>query len=132
MASPAAPGAPAPSASPNPPPKSGPLALAEPVARNALRYSMSSREYATLHKYIISRSRLLRRTAPSVGSVERIIDGERAHAARKESREGRTVGAGDDYNTRAVRHALRVFLATGSAMKLYTVVTRKLGKGDAE
>lgn len=131
MTSPAAPDA---TASPPPPsaPKSRPARLAEPVARNALRYSMSAREYAALHKYVLSRSRHLRRAAPSVGTVERIIDGDRAHAARKESRDGRVVGAGDDYNTRAIRHAIRVFIATGSLMKLYHVVSRKLQKGDAE
>lgn len=122
MASPAAPDATA----------SRAARLAEPVARNALRYSMSSHEYATLHRYILSRSKLLRRGAPSPGAVERIIDGERAHAARKESRDGRVPGAGDDYNTRAVRHAIRVFLATGSLMKLYGVVTRRLQKSNSE
>ena len=111
---------------------SRPARLAEPVARNALRYSMSSREYAALHRYILSRSKLLKRAAPSPGAVERIIDGERAHAARKESRDARVVGAGDDYNTRAVRHAIRVFLATGSLMKLYGIITRRLQKGDAK
>lgn len=120
------------SPTPGPRPESRAARLAEPVARNALRYSMSYREYATLHKYILSRSKLLKRTAPAPGTVERLIDGERAHAARKESREGRVVGAGDEYNTRAIRHAIRVFIATGSFMKLYNVVLRKLRKGDSE
>lgn len=131
MSSPAAPDATA-SPTPAPSPESRAARLAEPVARNALRYSMSAKEYATLHKYVLTRSKLLKRAAPTPGTVERIIDGERAHTARKESREGRVVGAGDEYNTRAIRHAIRVFIATGSFMKIYNVAMRKLRKGDSE
>ncbi|CAI4211704.1 unnamed protein product [Parascedosporium putredinis] len=110
----------------------GSRSLVDPIARTALRYSMSAREYATLHNYVISRSRLLKRAAPSVSTVEKLIDGNRA-AARKDAKESRAASGGDDYNVRAVRHAIRVFLATGSLMKLYAVVSKKLKRtADAE
>src|SRR5688572_13480871 len=38
----------------------------DPILQNALRYTISAKEYETLHKYIISRSKVLRRNAPSV------------------------------------------------------------------
>ncbi|KJZ71662.1 hypothetical protein HIM_08974 [Hirsutella minnesotensis 3608] len=68
----------------------------DPVLRNTLRYTISAREYAVLHKYILSRSRVLRRSAPGPATVDKAL-----------ARPG-----GDDYNARAVRHALRVFAAT--------------------
>src|SRR3954447_26826952 len=47
----------------------------DPILRNALRYTISAREYATLHKYVISRSRALKKRAPTVDTVQRIIEG---------------------------------------------------------
>jgi hypothetical protein len=41
------------------------------------------------------------------------------------------VGA-DDYNARAIRHSIRVFLATASLMKLWTIVSRRLVGGEQE
>ncbi|KAJ4303876.1 hypothetical protein N0V88_001474 [Collariella sp. IMI 366227] len=38
----------------------------DPILRNALRYTISAREYATLHRYVISRSKVLKKRAPSV------------------------------------------------------------------
>jgi hypothetical protein len=95
---------------------------------------MSSREYAALHKYIISRSRLLRRAAPSVTAVEKMIDGDRKALAEQ----GRTFGNGgsgtpsSDHNAKAVRHATRVFLATGIFMKLYNIISRRVYGPDKE
>jgi len=42
------------------------------------------------------------------------------------SEEERALGGADDYNARAIRHSLRVFVATGAAMKLWEIVSTKL------
>jgi hypothetical protein len=98
------------------------------IMRNALRYTISAREYEALHKYVISRSRVLKRKAPSVESVKRIMNGDVKGKGRATS-EGRgfegAVGA-DDFNARAVRHSLRVFFTTAAGMKLYKMVMRRL------
>ncbi|KAG5929194.1 hypothetical protein E4U42_006854, partial [Claviceps africana] len=67
----------------------------DPVLRNALRYTISAREYGALHRYVLSRSRAVRKAAPSPGTVEKAL--QPAH--------------GDDANARAAPPALRVFLA---------------------
>lgn len=114
----------------------------DPILRNALRYTISAREYATLHKYVISRSRALKKRAPTVDTVQRIMEGTRGRtqSVSKEGKgtgkdkdgEGRPTGpvrGADDYNARAVRHSIRVFVATGALMKLWGVVsTRVMGK----
>lgn len=84
----------------------------DPILRNALRYTISPREYAALHKYILSKSRALRRATPSPSSVEKAL----------QPRKG-----GDDYNAKAVRHSLRVFTATWIGMKAWDAVMGRLG-----
>src|SRR5271167_636106 len=79
----------------------------DPVLRNALRYTISAKEYQTLHKYIISRSKVLRRNSPTVSQVERLVE-----------RPGR-----DDHNAAAVRASLRVFLATGAGLKAWSIIS---------
>lgn len=85
----------------------------DPILRNALRYTISPREYAALHKYILSKSRTLRRATPSPSSVEKAL----------QPRKG-----GDDYNAKAVRHSLRVFTATWIGMKAWDAIMRRFGK----
>ncbi len=113
---------------------------ADPILRNALRYTISAREYAALHKYVISRSRVLKRRAPSVDAVQRMMDGEPAGTASGEKgKKGKGKGkqeemvtkapgkgGADDYNARAIRHSIRVFVATGAAMKLWELVAARL------
>jgi hypothetical protein len=82
---------------------------ADPILRNALRYTISPKEYETLHKFIISRSKVLQRNAPTVARVEKLLE-----------RPGR-----DDYNAAAVRASLRVFLATGAALKAWGAITER-------
>ena len=118
-------------------------ATADPVLRNALRYTISAREYALLHKYVLSRSRVVKKRAPSVETVQRIMHGDGGPAAGaggtgrgdKASGKGKkpedAPGAGavvgaDDYNARAVRHSLRVFLTTATLMKLGGLITARL------
>lgn len=117
----------------------------DPVLRNTLRYTISAREYALLHRYILSRSRQLKKRVPTVETVNRIMNGpgessisaKKAIAAEMNVRDvgstsaGAGAGAGamvgaDDYNARAVRHSLRVFAATAAGMKLYAMVAEKL------
>ncbi|EFX02071.1 hypothetical protein CMQ_2120 [Grosmannia clavigera kw1407] len=107
------------------------------ILRNALRYTMSAREYAALHKYVLSRSRMVRRHVPSVETVGRIMGGPPVKKKKKDKEKdkeeaetssapktGAIVGA-DDFNTRAVRHALRVFAATASGMRLFGAIQRR-------
>ncbi|KAK5653000.1 hypothetical protein OQA88_9286 [Cercophora sp. LCS_1] len=127
----------------------------DPVLRNALRYTISAREYALLHKYVISRSRVLKKRAPTVDTVTKMMEGEstgqrqRAGSASGGNKSATTAKGGknkdggkekgvvehtgaDDYNARAVRHSLRVFVATGALMKLWGLAQGKLlGKGAA-
>lgn len=86
---------------------------ADPILRNALRYSISAKEYETLHKYIISRSKVLKRNAPTVARVEKLVE-----------RSGR-----DDYNASAVRASLRVFMATAAGLKVWEIVKERVFKG---
>ena len=96
------------------------------VLRNALRYTVSPREYAALHKYVLSRSRALRRAAPTPASLEK--------AATQPGRTsgGSAVGGSSagDFNARAVRHALRVFVVTWMGMKGWEAVAKKMGGGE--
>lgn len=119
-------------------------AAADPILRNTLRYTVSAREYATLHKYIISRSRVLKRNAPSVETVARLVNGGPASGrttARIEGRKSEARGSdknkpdkagvdplapANDYNVRAVRHSIRVFVATSIAMKTWALISKKL------
>ncbi|KAI0394930.1 hypothetical protein F5Y17DRAFT_233936 [Xylariaceae sp. FL0594] len=125
---------------------SKPKSVADPVLRNALRYTISAREYETLHRYVISRSRLLRKRAPTVNTVERYMDGEasrrRDSVARKSGKgKGKESAAaprapggrgGDTYNARAIRHALRVFVLTGIGAKaLETLMARLKGQNQS-
>ncbi|KAM4062818.1 hypothetical protein HRG_007634 [Hirsutella rhossiliensis] len=108
---------PAPSSSGPPPTRSSSSAAApvDPILRNTLRYTISAREYAVLHKYILSRSRVLRRNAPGPASVDKALAPARGT---------------EDHNAKAVRHALRVFAATWLGMKGWDVVASRMGNKD--
>ncbi|RKL20757.1 hypothetical protein BFJ68_g2757 [Fusarium oxysporum] len=88
-------------------------AVNDPVLRNTLRYTISAHEYAALHKYILSRSRVLRRATPTPNRVEKALQPPKG---------------GDDYNARTVRHALRVFVMTFLGMKGWDIVAKRMGK----
>jgi hypothetical protein len=95
-------------------PKGATAAPMDAVLRNTLRYTISAREYATLHKYIISRSKTLRRAAPTPASVDKALQPQKK--------------GGDDYNAKAVRHAQRVFVATMLGMKGWEAISRRLNR----
>ncbi|KAI1039395.1 hypothetical protein LB505_002707 [Fusarium chuoi] len=88
-------------------------AVNDPVLRNTLRYTISAHEYASLHKYILSRSRVLRRATPTPNRIEKALQPPKG---------------GDDYNARTVRHALRVFVMTFLGMKGWDIVAKRMGK----
>lgn len=80
--------------------------------RNTLRYTISAKEYESLHRYIISRSKILKKNAPTVPQVEKLVE-----------RPGR-----DDFNAAAVRASLRVFIATAAGLKVWAAITEKILK----
>lgn len=93
---------------PSPPPSPTPF-KADPILRNALRYTLSAKEYKTLHEYLISRS-------PQ--AVKKRTLSPPKYAALVQSK--------DDYNGAAVRASLRVFIATQTSLKLWELIKRKL------
>ncbi|KAK3349618.1 hypothetical protein B0T25DRAFT_610498 [Lasiosphaeria hispida] len=114
-------------------------AATDPIFRNALRYTISAREYALLHKYVIARSRVLRRRAPAVDVIRGIMDGKDVGEGGGKGRrrpqslvkgEGKVPAPGgegaDGYNARAIRHSIRVFVATGALMKIWGAVGGRL------
>lgn len=50
----------------------------DPVLRNTLRYTISAKEYALLHKYVLSRNRQIKKRVPSIEMVNRIMNGDAA------------------------------------------------------
>lgn len=119
----------------------------DPILRNTLRYTISAREYAVLHRYVLSRSRQLKKRVPTVETVNRIMNsGDTTSKSSSSSKEkdkgewtvrdvgstsaGVKAGAGamlgaDDYNARAVRHSLRVFATTAAGMKGYALIAER-------
>jgi hypothetical protein len=85
----------------------------DPILRNTLRYTISAKEYKLLHDYLISRSPSpLKKRAPQPTNYEAVVKSR------------------DDYNAAAIRAALRVFLATGTGLKIWDIVMGQLmGKG---
>ncbi|KAF2244019.1 hypothetical protein BU26DRAFT_463935 [Trematosphaeria pertusa] len=80
----------------------------DPVLRNALRYTISPREYKLLHQYLLSR-------APAVR--KRTLAPRRYDAIAKGS---------DDYNAAAIRDSLRLAVLTFSGLKAWDLVAEKL------
>lgn len=133
-------------------------ATTDPVLRNTLRYTISAREYALLHRYVLSKSRQLKKRVPTVETVNRIMNGDAGSSSNAGDRKrkakakegipsidmsvadvgstsaGVNAGAGailgaDDYNARAVRHSMRVFATTAIALKAWGVIaTRFMGQ----
>jgi len=108
-------------------------ALNDPILRNTLRYTVSAREYAALHKYIISRSRALRRAAPTPAAVDKALNPpvKQTTGGKDEKKAAPTRRRGDDFNARTVRHALRVFAATWIGMKGWEAIAKKMGKQES-
>ena len=93
---------------PSPPPSPAQI-KADPILRNALRYTLSAEEYKTFHQYLISRS-------PT--AVKR-----RALAPPKYTA---LVQTKDEYNGAAIRASLRVFVITQTSLKLWELIKGSL------
>ena len=93
---------------PSPPPSPAQI-KADPILRNALRYTLSAKEYETLHQYLISRSPpAVRKRAPRPPKYAALVQ---------------TKG---DYNGAAIRASLRVFIATQTSLKLWDLIKGSL------
>ncbi|KAL8925419.1 MAG: hypothetical protein Q9208_003511 [Pyrenodesmia sp. 3 TL-2023] len=91
------------------PPSSPKASKVDPVLRNALRYTISAKEYKTLHEYLVTRSPTgLRKRAPPPAKVDAL------------SR------ASDDRNAAAIRASLRVFIASQIGLQIWDLITTRL------
>lgn len=81
----------------------------DPVLRNVLRYTISAKEYKTLHEYLITRSpQVLRKRAPSPAKVDS------------------TARASDDHNAAAIRASLRVLIASQTGLHIWDLITTRI------
>jgi hypothetical protein len=85
-------------------------AAVHPVIKNALRVSLSAKEYRILHERVLRRSASAERHLPAPSRYEAII-----HTKNK-------------YNVAAVRASLRVFLALSGGLSLAELVGAKIKK----
>lgn len=97
------------------PSPSGKPKTIDPVLRNALRYTISAKEYELLHQYLLSRAPAVKKRTPNPKRFDAIYKGP------------------DDYNVAAVRASLRVGVATFSGLKAWELIsTRLLSRGSAK
>ena len=99
----------------------------DPIARTALRYTISPREYELLHQYLISRApRPVQKRAPEPKRYAKLTaqTPEKGKAGRGDA----TIGPADDSNVVALRSAVRVFAAVYLGFKGYELVIRKLSE----
>ena len=98
--------------SPPPSPSRGGVKV-DPILRNALRYTISEKEYKTLHQYLITRSPpVVRKRAPQPPRYNAIVQSK------------------DDYNAAAIRASLRLFVASQMGLKIWDLFTIwVLGRG---
>jgi hypothetical protein len=89
-------------------------AAVHPVIKNALRVSLSAREYKILHERLLRRSASAKRYLPAPSRYEAIT-----HTKNK-------------YNVAAVRASLRVFLALSCGLSLAELVSAKIKKEGAK
>lgn len=83
----------------------------DPVLRNAIRYTISAKEYKTLHEYLLKNSpRLVRNRAPQPSKYDAAIKNK------------------DDYNAAAVRASLRVFIAAQTGLKLWEIIMAQIAR----
>jgi hypothetical protein len=98
-----------------PPSSSGKPKATDPVLRNALRYTISAKEYELLHQYLLSRAPAVKKRAPNPKRFDAMSKGP------------------DDYNVAAIRASLRLGVATFSGLKAWELInTRLLARGPAK
>ena len=90
---------------PVPPSKSQTI---DPILRNALRYTISAKEYELLHQYLLSRAPAVKKRTPNPRRFDAISKGP------------------DDYNVAAIRASLRLGIATFSGLKAWELITARL------
>jgi hypothetical protein len=96
------------SSSASQPPSSGRAEKIDPILRNALRYTVSAREYQLLHQYLLSRAPAVRRRAPPPRKYDAVVKGA------------------DDYNAAAIRASLRLAVLTFSGLKAWELIKGRL------
>lgn len=104
---------------------------ADPILRNALRYTISSKEYEALHKYVLSRSRTVRRRVPPVNVFEQLVGttrpeggNDRLHGQPTGDKEVSWLVYRDDNNAAMIRESLRVFVGATLGLKLWSFLRR--------
>jgi len=85
------------------------IANLDPITRNALRYTVSAREYELLHQYLLSRAPALKKRAPRPAKAQ-------DEDIRRE----------EDYNAATIRVSVRLLLAIYSSLKLWEVVSQRI------
>ncbi|KAL9119775.1 MAG: hypothetical protein Q9187_003670 [Circinaria calcarea] len=91
------------------PSHSSPSSKLDPILLNTLRYTISAKEYQTLHHYLITQSpRPLRRRAPQPSKYAAVVKSQ------------------DEYNAATFRASLRVFIATQAGLKLWDIVSTQI------
>merc|ERR1712137_519765 len=84
----------------------------DPILRNALRYTISAKEYQLLHQYLLSRAPVVKKRSIHPKRYDAIVKGP------------------DDYNVAAFRAALRLGVVTLSGLKTWEIIkTRLLSRG---
>jgi hypothetical protein len=86
----------------------------DPILQNALRYTVSAREYKLLHRYLLSRATVVKKKTPSPPRYE---------ASVKHT---------DDYNASSIRASVRLSLSAYFGLKAWELIsTRILARGRA-
>ncbi|KAF2196500.1 hypothetical protein GQ43DRAFT_435966 [Delitschia confertaspora ATCC 74209] len=80
----------------------------DPILRNALRYTVSPKEYRLLHQYLLSRAPVTRKHTPPPKRYDAVS------------------GTSDDYNAAAIRVSLRLAVLTFSSLKTWELLTTKI------
>lgn len=80
----------------------------DPILRNALRYTVSAKEYKLLHDYLISRAPAVEKRTPQPKRFEAIVKN------------------GNDHTIATVRASLRVFVTAYTGFKAWDFILRKL------
>ncbi|KAF2262615.1 hypothetical protein CC78DRAFT_519822 [Lojkania enalia] len=103
------------SSSASQPSSSGKPERIDPILRNALRYTLSPKEYQLLHQYLLSRAPAVRKRTLPPRQYDAIAKGS------------------DDYNAAAVRASLRLAFVTFSGLKAWELIaTKVLARGSSK
>jgi len=89
------------------PSSSGKSQPVDPILRNALRYTISAKEYQLLHQYLLSRTPVVKKRTLHPNKYEALAKGP------------------DDYNVAAIRASLRLGVLTFSGLKAWELITTK-------